>query len=139
MMRYSLNIFKEIKNKRLPKKKLKSVVEQIFSKFNSYLNLSIIFVDDEKIKELNQKFLGHNYVTDVISFDLSDDNIILGEVYICYPQAERQAKEYGVSVEDEILRLAIHGVLHLLGFEDDTEEKRKEMNKLEDMFLKKIK
>lgn len=138
-MDYSLSIFKEVEIKRLPRKKLREVVGKIFTNFNRCLNLSIIFVDDEKIIELNKKFLNHNYVTDVISFDLSDDNINLGEIYICYTQAERQAKEYGVSVENEILRLAIHGVLHLLGFEDDTEEKRNEMHRLEDMFLKEIK
>ncbi|MFN3269689.1 MAG: rRNA maturation RNase YbeY, partial [Candidatus Kapaibacteriota bacterium] len=79
-----------------------------------------------------------DYITDVISFNLSEGKDLLGEVYICLQQAERQATEYNVSLENELLRLAIHGVLHILGFEDDTFDKKSEMHKLEDMFLEDI-
>jgi rRNA maturation RNase YbeY len=85
---------------------------------------------------MNKKFLNHNYITDVISFDLSEsEDLIIGEIYICLPQTERQAKEYKITFKNELLRLAIHGILHILGFDDSTSKEKKEMTRLENYFL----
>ncbi|MCX7908659.1 MAG: rRNA maturation RNase YbeY [Ignavibacteria bacterium] len=133
-----IRIFNETKKKRIPRKKLENAVSLVLDHFKKEINILIVLVEDEQILELNRKFLGHNFVTDVISFDLSVDNTYLGEIYICLPQAERQAKEFGVSLQNELMRLAIHGILHILGFKDDTVRSRNKMRKLEDMFLNKI-
>jgi len=130
-----VHIYNETSRKKLPKAKIKKTIENVLSHFGKSYELNIVFVDEERIRELNRNYLKHDYVTDVISFDLSDENVSIGEVYVCIEQAERQAKEYRVSFESEILRLAIHGVLHILGFDDNTIENQNEMHKLEDNFL----
>ena len=97
--------------------------------------ISIIFVDDDKILELNKSFLNHDFVTDVITFPLEESGIIEGEIYISVDTARRQAEEYGVSLTNELQRLAVHGVLHLVGYDDDTDEKRDKMHVLEDKYI----
>lgn len=77
-------------------------------------SLSVIFVDNNYIRSLNRKYLGRNRVTDVLAFPFDDK--FLGEVYIGRQQAKKQARQYGVTEKEEILHLAKHGVLHLLGY-----------------------
>jgi len=98
----------------------------------------IIFCDSDKISDLHKQYLNDPGITDVITFNLGDSQIE-GEIYICVEQAQNQAAEYQVSLSDEISRLIIHGLLHLKGFEDNTEEKRKIMKHQEERFLKSIK
>jgi probable rRNA maturation factor len=95
--------------------------------------ISIVYVNNNEITELNKKHLNKNMATDVISFNLTDelsDNPD-GEIYISHEQAKLQAGDYSASLEEEIVRLTVHGVLHLFGYEDDTIDKRNDMTKLE--------
>ncbi len=73
--------------------------------------ISVVLVSDAKIKELNRKYRKENRVTDVLAFDY-------GEIFICLPQAKRQAKELGHSFKKELTILLIHGILHLAGYDD---------------------
>ncbi|MFN3781268.1 MAG: rRNA maturation RNase YbeY, partial [Candidatus Kapaibacteriota bacterium] len=130
-----ITVFNDTNKKRLPRKKITNRIRNVLSYFKTDCDINIIYVDEAQIVEINKQYLGHNYVTDVISFDLSDERNSIGEVYICIQQAERQAKEYNVSLENELSRLAIHGVLHILGFDDRTDDEKQKMHKLEDMFL----
>jgi len=78
--------------------------------------LSLTFMDDRGIQALNQKYLGRDYPTDVIAFALNEaGDPLMGDVYVGYEQAQRQAEEMGVGLLEELLRLAIHGTLHVLG------------------------
>ena len=99
-------------------------------------NVSIIFVDDKFILDLNKKYLKHNYTTDVISFNLEENSDLKGEIYISADTAEKNAGLYKVSLTNELIRLAIHGTLHLTGYEDDDESNRKQMTDLENKYLK---
>lgn len=101
--------------------------------------LNIIFVDDKYILYLNKKFLKRSYVTDVISFALDDAKKLDGEVYIDLKQAERQAKKYKVGFDEEVSRLVIHGILHLIGYDDIKLVDKKLMNLKENLYLKKFK
>jgi probable rRNA maturation factor len=74
-------------------------------------------VSDETVAGLNEEYLSHEGPTDVISFPLGDERRIVGDVYIGLEQAARQAEEFGVSRSEEILRLTIHGMLHILGWD----------------------
>ena len=94
----------------------------------------VIFVDEKELLRLNRDFLGHDYHTDVITFPLEPDPLE-GEIYISVEMTRTQAGEEGVSFYDEARRLAIHGTLHLVGYDDGTTEERAEMRKLEDQFL----
>ena len=98
---------------------------------------NLIFVDDKRMVDLNGTFLDHWFATDVLSFPMhtDDEEAIEGEVYINVDQAGRQAREYGVSRRNELARLAIHGILHLLGYNDRTKAQRIRMSRLENRYL----
>ncbi len=103
---------------------------------------SIVFVDDEEIHRINQKYRGVDKVTDVISFAFEDnDNIgyngirVLGDIFICIPQMKRQAIAYGHSEKRELSFLAVHGLLHLLGYDHMNEEDEKVMFSLQELML----
>lgn len=131
-----INFFNESRRKNIQKKRIKDVLEDVCTYFQKTdFVLNVVFVGNRAIKQINKKFLNHNYVTDVISFDLSEQGINLGEIYICVDIAEHQAKKYHVSLTNELQRLAIHGLLHIFGFDDDNTENREQMTKLENQFL----
>ena len=93
-------------------------------------SINIVLTDNKRIIELNTRYLNKKESTDVLAFDLSDDrNILLeGEIYICLDRAVEQAKEYNVTFEQELIRLTAHGVLHLLGYRDDSPQGKNTMN-----------
>ena len=95
--------------------------------------ISIIYINNETISQLNKKHLNKNRATDVISFNLTDEfsENPEGEIYISLEQAQQQAIDYSASFEEEVIRLTAHGVFHLFGYEDETEEKRNHMSQLE--------
>lgn len=98
--------------------------------------LNVVFVNDREIKRLNKKYLSHDYVTDVLSFRLDNSALIEGEVYVNLDQADRQAREFRIRPPSEVGRLVAHGILHIIGYEDDTPGKRRVMQALEDKYLK---
>lgn len=97
------------------------------------------FVDDAAIVDLNQRYLQGDYSTDIITFNLGSTEHILGDVYICVDQARRQAQELGHSLTDELKTLIVHGILHLLGHEDYTDDQRKKMHAYQDELIEKAK
>jgi len=98
-------------------------------------NRNVVLVGDDYLVEINRKFLNHDYTTDVISFDLGDDGIIDGEIYISIDRARNQARRYKVSLEMEALRLIVHGILHLSGWDDRTRSQKLRMRKRENVFI----
>lgn len=107
-----------------------------------HASISLTLLGDKEITELNREYLEHDYVTDVISFPLYDDEeeMPVGDIYIGYEQAKRQAAESNVSLEEELARLAIHGTLHVLGHDHPDDESRiaSEMWLLQEQILKSL-
>ena len=104
--------------------------------------LNIVIVDNKKIQEINKLYRNKDAVTDVISFAFEevpdvkyDDVRFLGEIYISYERCKEQAAEYGHSVKREFCYLAVHGLLHLLGYDHIKEEDKKVMRALEEEIL----
>lgn len=100
---------------------------------------SVVFVSDEKIRELNRTYRGVDRATDVLSFSLEGDagsHGVIGDVYISLDTAEKQAKEFAVSLEEELLRLLIHGLLHLAGHTHDGKGDAARMRRLERLRMK---
>lgn len=109
-----------------------------FLKLNDY-EANIIFVGGKKIRELNKIYYGKGYQTDVLSFSVDLDYLgdkFLGDVYICIEEADKQANYYKHSLTCELVILALHGILHLLGYDHTTD--KGEMNLIEDKIRKKI-
>ncbi|MDW7679039.1 MAG: rRNA maturation RNase YbeY [bacterium] len=115
------------------------IAEKIFDDENFMLtDVDIILVNDQYIRDLNNRFLNKNATTDVISFNLEQNRIsgvLEGEVYANLEQISRQAEEYGVSFENELHRIVIHGLLHLCEYDDKSDLDRQYMTEKEDHYL----
>ena len=97
--------------------------------------ICFIFTSNGHLKLMNREFLNHNYFTDVITFDYSEDKMTSGDIFISIDQVRINAVKYGVDVAEEIRRVMIHGVLHLVGFMDETIEEKEIMQKKENEAL----
>lgn len=101
--------------------------------------LNIIFCDDNYLSKINKEYLKHNYLTDVITFDNSENKGILsGDVFISIERAKENAVLYKQTTTKEVRRLLIHGLLHLIGYSDKSAIARKLMSELEDAYLDKV-
>lgn len=98
--------------------------------------ISYIFCDDDYLLDINMKYLDHDTYTDIISFDYSVGNILQGDIYISTERVEENSREFNVSFEEELRRVIIHGVLHLCGYKDKSEEESSLMRLKEEEKLK---
>jgi len=125
-----------------PNKKL--VINLAKSVLNKYKapsgNISFIFGSDELLSKLKKQFFQRDHWTDVIAFRLNeyDEKDVEGEIYISLPRANENAISFGESYEKEVVRLIIHGCLHLVGFNDESEKEKMEMTKIENNLLSQL-
>ena len=98
-------------------------------------DISIIFVSDSYLLEMNQKYLNHDYYTDIITFDYCEMNIVSGDLFISVDRVQDNAETFNVDVLTELHRVMIHGVLHLCGYKDKTKEEERNMRELENKYL----
>ncbi|MDD5749028.1 MAG: rRNA maturation RNase YbeY [Actinomycetota bacterium] len=127
------------------KRNLKSAMRKMTGRRN--LELSLLLVNEERFRELNRKYLGKDEPSDVLAFPMLDSTVMnngfydsgplepIGDVVICVPVARMQAREFGCKLSDELFLLAIHGLLHLLGFEDESTQEKEKMREKEKMLL----
>lgn len=101
-------------------------------------SLNLIICDDDKVREINRSFLEHDYYTDVITFNYNSGILTEGEIYISLDTVRENAQNYNVSLEMELNRVIIHGVLHLSGFDDKSEEEKLNMRAAEDKWLERL-
>jgi probable rRNA maturation factor len=132
-----------VSTKRFVVKYSKKIARKVFPKEVGELNF--VFVGKEEIKRVNKKYLNKNKLTDVIAFRYPKIDTVsekgdmpFGDIFICIPQAQKQAKRFGHDLNDELLVLMAHGVLHLSGMRDYTPKERREMEISTEKLLKKI-
>jgi len=123
----------------LEKKQIHSLVKSLCSELNlSVVDLSIVFVEGEAIRIINKDYLQHDFTTDIISFNYSDDDLLLdGELFISVPDALENARNFEVNLDNELSRLVIHGILHLIGYDDIDPADKKIMKELENNLVSK--
>lgn len=123
----------ELKGKRIYKRWIEKVVGE---HRKTVQNINIIFSSNEYLLDINRKYLNHNYYTDVITFDYNDEKIISGDIFVSIDQVRLNCRDQKVTFLNELRRVMIHGVLHLLDYDDATNESKMEMRIKEDWALK---
>lgn len=118
------------------RQKLKTFIERIFRLEKTRLgSVKFIFCADVYLKKINQQFLGRDYLTDIISFDLASSGPVDGEVYISLDRIRENARFFKRPLVEEIHRVIFHGVLHLCGYDDNSSQKKLAMTRKEDQYL----
>ena len=120
------------KEKRLTNRWLKLVAE---SEIRRLGDISIIFCSDNYILDVNMKYLQHDYFTDIITFDYCEKDILSGDLFISIDSVRENALYYGTEFENELNRVMVHGLLHLIGYDDHTEEDVAVMRAKENYYL----
>ncbi|MBQ5642191.1 MAG: rRNA maturation RNase YbeY [Bacteroidaceae bacterium] len=111
-------------------------IDKVAASFGKRIDLvNYIFVDDEEILRINRQFIGHDYYTDHIGFDNSQENILSGDTYISLDTIRTNAELFSTPYEEELHRVIIHSILHLCGMKDLTPEERREMEEAENTAL----
>lgn len=98
-------------------------------------NISIIFCSDNYILDVNLKYLQHDYFTDIITFDYCEGDKISGDLFISVDSVRENSAFYGTDFNDELNRVMVHGILHLIGYDDHTKKDQKLMRAKEDYYL----
>jgi len=133
----------QAENTRLPKIKKRETANWIKTVAEGYDKkageIAYLFCDDEKILEINRTYLQHDFYTDIITFDYSEEENISGDIFISVDTVRSNAQKYGTPFEEELYRVIIHGILHLCGLNDKTEEEEKKMREAENSALRQLK
>lgn len=133
----ALEIVQAHPSRRLPNALLRRLVQAVLAGEKARLRyLSLVLTDHATVRELNRTYLGHDYDTDVLSFPLSEEpGVVEGEIYVDLDTAAKRHAEFGATFTQEACRYVVHGLLHLLGYDDATPEARAHMHRLEDRYL----
>lgn len=131
----SISFHNEGVNTKTPSKRLlKAWIKEFVSNHGKKVGeLAFVFCSDEKILEVNQNFLQHDYYTDIITFDYCEGEIVSGDIFISVERVQENAVSHKVDYNTELLRILAHGVLHLIGFQDKKEKNKIEMTRNEDL------
>jgi rRNA maturation RNase YbeY len=129
--------FKDVTVTLTARKKLKSFINKIFTQEGrKILALNYVFCSDEELLRINKAYLKHDFYTDIITFDLSENpQEIIGETYISVERVRENASSFKTSIQEELLRVIFHGVLHLCGYKDKSNQEKLLMRKKEDDYL----
>jgi rRNA maturation RNase YbeY len=132
-----VNFHYDIENFRIREsRQVKNIINRIISDAGKKgVKVDVIITGDEKLYEINKEFLGHDYYTDIITFDYNEGRAISGEIYISAERVKDNSRNFGVSFNVEMRRVIFHGFLHLCGYDDRTKEERKKMSEMEEMYL----
>jgi rRNA maturation RNase YbeY len=126
-----MSITYHTENSKIPPIKRRIINNWVASVAKSYGKkigtIAYIFCSEEKILEVNKQYLQHNYYTDIITFDYSEDNIISGDIFVCTETIKSNAEELSAIYSEELHRVLIHGILHLCGIDDKGPNEREIM------------
>jgi metalloprotein, YbeY family len=125
-----------IKMPRLKRRETSVWIETVAATYDRRIGeIGYMFVDDEKILEINREYLGHDYYTDIITFDYDERDVLNGDIVISVDTVRSNAEQFGKSFDDELHRVIIHGILHLCGINDKGPGEREMMEAAEDRAL----
>ena len=119
---------------------LKQAIHQTLIEEGRTGEFSITLLGDQEMEKLNTRYLGRNVTTDVLAFSMGTDELALGDVYVCVDQASRQAKEHEIPLDEELVRLVVHGALHVLGHDhpEDSDRFTSPMFELQERLVRQV-
>ena len=117
-------------------KKLEKTTQLVEKEGFNQGELSVIFCSDDYLLSLNKTYLNHDYFTDIITFSYNEEGIVSGDLFISVDRTKENAEKNNVSISNELARLVIHGMLHLCGFNDKSQEEINVIRKKEEEYLK---
>ena len=133
-------IAENVKMPALQKQRISRWIKEIADGYGKKTgDIAYVFCDDQKILEVNNQYLEHDYYTDIITFDYTTGNTISGDIFISLDTVKSNAYEYGADFETELHRILIHGILHLCGNDDKSPELRADMTNKENKALEQLK
>ena len=125
-----------VEHPQIDEQKIANWIESVAKTYNKETGeISYLFCNDEKILEVNQEYLNHDFYTDIITFDYSQENTISGDIIISLQTVESNSQMYKTDFLEELHRVIIHGILHLSGLNDESEEEEKAMRDAENSAL----
>lgn len=127
----------EVKLPSIKKRKTTDWIKLVATSYGKQIgDISFIFCSDKKILEVNNQYLQHDYYTDIITFDYSENNIISGDIFISVDTVKSNSETFGTNYDEELNRIIIHGILHLCGINDKGLGEREYMTECENKALK---
>ena len=125
-----------VKMPRIKRRDTTAWIKAVIATYNKRLGeVGYMFVNDEKILEINNEYLQHDYYTDVITFDYNENDVVNGDIVISLDTVRTNAEKFGKTFDDELHRVIIHGILHLCGLHDKAPGEREQMEKAENRAL----
>jgi rRNA maturation RNase YbeY len=126
-----------IKMPNIPRRKISAWIKSIAAQNGKRVGeIAYIFCTDERILEINRQYLNHDYYTDIITFDYSENKTVSGDIFISMDTVRSNAEKFNAGLENELYRVIIHGILHLCGYKDKSASEEKIMRNREDEALK---
>ena len=125
-----------LKNKNLIKNWVKSTIKSVNKNTG---NINFIFTSDKHLLKINKEYLSHKYYTDIITFNYCESEIVSGDIFISIETVKNNSSRFNVTIVEELHRVIIHGVLHLLGFNDQSDEEKAVMREKENYYLERLK
>ncbi|HRE40890.1 MAG TPA: rRNA maturation RNase YbeY [Ignavibacteria bacterium] len=121
------------------KQRINKIVELLsdFEDFN-IIELNFLFCSDKTITDYNKNYLKHNFATDIITFEYDEEEEILSDIIVSVETVKKNANDFKQEFKTELTRVIIHGILHLCGYKDKTNEQKKKMKQKENYYLKKV-
>lgn len=117
------------------KKTIKWIKDSIKNETKNVGEISYIFCTDEYLHKMNLEYLNHDTFTDIITFDYTEENIVSGDIFISIDRIKENATKFKTVFENELSRVIIHGVLHLMGYKDKSAQEKEQMRSKEDFYL----
>lgn len=138
-------IYTTVRRIGVPNARVRDLASYVLQQLKKDGTISIHFVGDKKIRQLNRQYRGKDKVTDVLSFAMQEGGMFYdkrepgdidwGDIFICVPQIHRQAKKFAVTYREELYRMAVHGILHVLGYDHEQERDARVMFPLQDRLV----
>ncbi|RKD92273.1 rRNA maturation RNase YbeY [Mangrovibacterium diazotrophicum] len=126
----------DVKPLKLERRKIKTWISSVIASENKKIgSINFIFCSDEYLLQVNKQYLDHDYFTDIITFDYVEGKLISGDIFVSVDRVSENADKFQVSFDEELRRILVHGVLHLLGYPDKEPEQKKVMTQKEDHYL----